>query len=137
MIIRTGVDVCSIRRIQNAIKSGGSNFLRRVFTAREIEYCDSKRATRFQHYAVRFAAKEAFLKAVASAPKPLILRDVEVTRLPSGRPALILSAAVKKEARISGDTKIILSMSHEKDFAVSLVILFTMPKTLSRSPRKH
>lgn len=137
MIIRTGVDVCSIRRIQNAIKNGGSNFLKRVFTAREIEYCDSKRATRFQHYAVRFAAKEAFLKAVGSARKPLVLRDVEVTRLPSGKPALILSPAMEREACISKNTKIILSMSHEKDFAVSLVILFTMPKTLSHPPRKH
>jgi len=125
------VDVCSIKRVQDSIKKDGKRFLNRVFTKREIKYCDSKRATRFQHYAARFAAKEAFLKAIDRTKVTLRMKDVEVIRSASGKPDLVLSSAKRKVSGVLKNAKIILSMSHERDVAVSIVILVTLPASES------
>lgn len=67
MQIRTGVDIIEVNRIEESIKSLGEKFLKRVFTDYEIEYCNSKNNMKYQHYAARFAAKEAIFKAISNS----------------------------------------------------------------------
>ena len=66
MEIKTGIDIIEVKRIQEAIERQGEKFLKRVYTAQEIEYCDNTGKMRYQHYAARFAAKEAIFKAISS-----------------------------------------------------------------------
>lgn len=66
MEIKTGIDIIEVNRIEESINSLGEKFLKRVFTDYEIEYCNSKRNMKYQHFAARFAAKEAVFKAISS-----------------------------------------------------------------------
>ena len=63
MKVTCGIDIIEIDRIKESIENVGDRFLDRVFTKKEIEYCESRKAQKYQHYAGRFAAKEAFFKA--------------------------------------------------------------------------
>ena len=64
MEIKTGIDIIEVKRIQEAIERQGEKFLKKVYTVQEIEYCDNTGKMRYQHYAARFAAKEAIFKAI-------------------------------------------------------------------------
>lgn len=91
MDIGCGVDIIEINRIKNDIESIGDRFLNRVFTDREIEYCESKKAQKFQHYAGRFAAKEAAFKAISKLLNDkwsVCWKDFEVVNDEQGRPRL-------------------------------------------------
>lgn len=66
MQIKTGIDIIEVERIEEAINSLGEKFLKRVFTDYEIKYCNSKNNMKYQHFAARFAAKEAIFKAISS-----------------------------------------------------------------------
>src|SRR4051794_20509900 len=88
MIVGTGVDITEVPRIQSSIERFGPRFLQRVFTDAEIKYCDSK-VNRAERYAARFAAKESALKAIGTGLRHGISwHDVEVRRLPGGRPTI-------------------------------------------------
>ena len=65
MKIKTGVDIIEINRIKQSIEETNGKFCDRVYTQKEIEYCESKKLQKYQHYAARFAAKEAVLKAIS------------------------------------------------------------------------
>ena len=65
MKILTGTDIIEINRIKNSIEELGESFKNKIFTEKEIEYCESRRNAKYQHYAGRFAAKEAIFKAVS------------------------------------------------------------------------
>ena len=65
MIVKTGIDIIEVSRIEDSISKFGNSFLNRVFTEKEIEYCESKKVQKFQSYAGRFAAKEAIFKAIS------------------------------------------------------------------------
>lgn len=124
MKIAHGIDIVSVKRISNAIQRGGAGFLKRVFTNAESEFCRG-RARRFEHYAARFAAKEAFIKALGDRAHAIALNQIEVCKHPSGKPYLALSPAVLKQAGLNRKTHIELSLSHEREFAVASVILVT------------
>ena len=64
MQISTGTDIIEIERIQESIDSLGEKFLEKIYTKKEIQYCESKNKMKYQHYAARFAAKEAIFKAI-------------------------------------------------------------------------
>ena len=66
MLLKTGIDIIEVKRIEEGIEKYGEKFLNRVFTEKEIEYCESKKAQKFQSYAGRFAGKEAVFKAVSA-----------------------------------------------------------------------
>jgi len=66
MHIVCGTDIIEITRIENAIKNLGDNFKNKIYTQKEIEYCESKNKMKYQHYAGRFAAKEAIYKALSN-----------------------------------------------------------------------
>ncbi len=112
-IIGTGIDIIETKRIKKVI-AGNKAFLKRVFTAREIAYCESK-ANKYQHYAVRFAAKEAILKALGS--KGIALIDISIKNLDSGKPEAVLSGQLHKLEK-----NIVVSLSHCNEYAVAQAI---------------
>src|SRR5919107_5603061 len=98
MIIGIGSDLCSIERIQNSLDRFGERFTRRVFTEVERAKAEGRPLTRAGTYAKRFAAKEAFSKAVGTGFKRgVFMKDIGVVNLPSGAPTLKLSGGAKAQ----------------------------------------
>ena len=123
MIVGTGVDIAEVPRIEASIERFGERFLHRVFTEAEIKYCDSK-ANRAERYAARFAAKEAALKALGTGLRMGISwREVEVTRMPGGRPSIAFRGVAAQFAEKAGMKRAHLSLSHTKEHAIAFVIL--------------
>jgi holo-[acyl-carrier protein] synthase len=125
MIVGTGVDLCEVGRMQEAIERHGQRILHRVFTEREVAYSERK-ANRFERYAARFAAKEAGMKALGTGWRGgLGWRDLEVINLPSGRPTLTFHGKAAEIAEKLAVRNISLSLTHTADQAMALVILET------------
>ena len=123
MEIRQGIDIVSVRRIEEAVKRQGRRFLDRIFTPREQSYCKSKRM-KYEHYAARFAAKEAAMKAFeVRRENRYRFREIEVRRAATGKPSLYLSAQARKRFRVSEKCQIELSMTHEREFAAATVLM--------------
>jgi holo-[acyl-carrier protein] synthase len=123
MIVGTGVDIAEVPRIEASIARFGERFLRRVFTDAEIRYCDSK-ANKAERYAARFAAKEAALKAIGTGLRyGISWNDVEVTRIPGGRPTISFHRLAADFAGKLGMKRAHLSLSHTKEHAIAYVIL--------------
>ncbi len=121
-IAGVGIDVVEVARIADAVDRYGRRFLERVFTQAEADYCRS-RAVPAQHFAGRFAVKEAVLKALATGWSGGIRwRDVEIKRGPSGRPEVELSGAAARRAEQMGVTRLHVSISHTSGCAVANAI---------------
>ncbi|MEE9524732.1 MAG: holo-ACP synthase [Thermodesulfovibrionales bacterium] len=121
MIYGIGVDIVKIGRIKDSVDRWGKGFLQKVYTDSEIEYCYNKKVP-FLSLAVRFAAKEALIKAIASEIS-VSLKDIEVVTSDKGRPYLKLYGKVRDffdEKKIKG---VHLSLSHEREFGVASVVL--------------
>ena len=119
MIRGIGVDIVRIKRMESAVGRWGRRFLDRVFTLEEIDFC-YKKSHPYASFAVRFAAKEAFIKAAGL--KGISFRDIEIVNLVSGAPV------IKKEGKLAaalaayGIENIHLSLSHEREYGVAMVI---------------
>ncbi len=123
MEIRQGIDVTSVRRMKEAVERHGQRFLDRIFTAGEQAYCESKR-TKHEHYAARFAAKEAAMKAFeVRRENRNRFREIEVRRAPTGKPSLYLSPESRKRFCVPEKCQMELSMAHEREFAVATVLV--------------
>jgi holo-[acyl-carrier protein] synthase len=123
VIIGSGVDLCEVGRIKDAIARHGRRFVERIYTDREIAYAESK-ANLYERYAARFAAKEAGMKALGTGMRGGVRwRDFEVTNLPSGRPTLQFHGKAAEWAEKLGVESISLSMTHTAIQAMALVIL--------------
>ncbi len=123
MIVGTGVDLCEVDRIREAVERYGERFLKRIYTPREIAYCQSK-ANRYERFAARFAAKEAGMKAIGTGWRGGVRWvDFEVVNLPSGRPTLKLDGVAKVVAEKLGVTGIHLSLTHTASMSLAHVIL--------------
>jgi holo-[acyl-carrier protein] synthase len=122
MIIGIGIDLVKIDRIDKAGKNQ-SGFLERVFTEREREYC-SRQKFPAQHYAGRFAAKEAVLKAIGTGWSAGVKwTDMEVLHGDGGGPVVNISGRVKDLMDLKGVKQILLSYSHDEGYAVAHVVL--------------
>jgi holo-[acyl-carrier protein] synthase len=122
MIQGLGVDLVEVARIRGAIERRGERFLDRVFRPAERSYCDA-RPRRFEHYAVRFAAKEAVLKVLRTGwSSGLGFKDVEVLRDSDGAPSARLSATAQAWAKQRGIVRVLLSLSHSGPWAVAQAI---------------
>ena len=125
MIISTGVDLTEVERIKAALEHAriGRRFRARVFTQREISYCDSKRRGRYESYAGRFAAKEAVMKALGWGwgAKARWL-DIEITRARSGKPEVALHDKTAQLAAQLGIRRWVLSITHTKEHSLAFVI---------------
>ena len=121
MKIRCGTDIIEIERIRKSIDELGQDFLDKIFTKNEINYCESKGKQRFQHYAARFAAKEAAFKAVSKNLKnkyEISWTDIELLNDISGRPSISI-----KNIDLSEIENIDISISHCKEYATALVVV--------------
>ena len=123
MKIQTGVDIIEVERIREAIEKQGEAFLKNVYTKNEIDYCENTNKMKYQHYAARFAAKEAVFKAISSkisTNEDDILNKIEIKNEESGKPIVNL-----EKLNITGIIDMDLSLSHLKDYAVaSFTVLF-------------
>ena len=122
MIVGTGVDLCEVGRMRDAIERHGERFKNRVFTEAEVSYAERK-ANRFERYAARFAAKEAAMKALGTGWRGVAWRDFEVTNLASGRPTLAFHGKAAEIAERRGVRNISLSITHTAGQAMAMVIL--------------
>jgi holo-[acyl-carrier protein] synthase len=121
MIAGIGIDLVSISRIKQKLKSDA--FKAKVFAEQERKYCDAS-ANSEQHYAVRFAAKEAFLKATGNGLHAgHDLNCIEVIHVAMGKPILILAGTFSDLMKKEGWSAIHLSLSHEGDVATAIVII--------------
>ncbi|MEW6606372.1 MAG: holo-ACP synthase [bacterium] len=123
MIYGIGNDIIEISKIKKSILSSNGAFLMRVFTDYEIKYCNSKK-NRYQHYAVRFAAKEALMKAIGIGwQKGVKWKDVEVRNGELGKPTLNLYGKVKQLVDEMGVRNVLVTLSHCEEYAVAEVVL--------------
>jgi holo-[acyl-carrier protein] synthase len=133
VIIGLGSDLCNIDRIQHSIDRFGERFLARVFTETERAKAERRPFTRAGTYAKRFAAKEAFSKAVGTGFKRgVFMKDIGVVNLPSGQPALALTGGAKE--RLDAMTppghlaQVHLTMTDDHPFALAVVIITALPE---------
>lgn len=132
MIIGIGSDLCNIERIQKSLDRFGDRFIDRVFTDAERRKAESRPFTRAGTYAKRFAAKEAFSKAVGTGFKRgVFMRDIGVVNKPSGEPTLLLSGGAKQrldDMTPQGHAAIVhLTMTDDHPFAQAFVIITAIP----------
>lgn len=120
MKIKCGTDIIEISRIKKSIDDLGETFKNKVFTKNEIDYCESKGKQKYQHYAARFAAKEAAFKAVSEMlddKYELCWKDYEVINDKNGRPKININSTKLNIENID------LSLSHCKEYATANVIV--------------
>lgn len=123
MIYGIGVDLAAIDRLDNVLKRWGDRFIHRVFTPEETALC-LKRASPPSAFALRFAAKEAFSKAVGLGMRQGIRwRDIEVVHAPGGKPGLKLYGRCREICRQNGIEHIHLSLSDDGQYGIAMVVL--------------
>ena len=121
MKIKTGIDIIEIDRVKESIESTEGKFCERVYTEKEIEYCESKKAQKYQHYAARFPGKEAVVKAISSTLKnkyEISWKEIEILNDETGKPYVKLPEENTKEIE-----DIDISISHCKQYAVANVVI--------------
>ncbi len=122
MIVGLGTDVLAVARMAAQLRAD-DGFRAAVFTPGEIAYCDSMRHPE-QHYAARFAAKEALFKALGADGRAGVRwREVEVRREPGGRPALVLSGATRELAEAAAADAVFVTLAHTAETAAATVVL--------------
>lgn len=120
MEIKTGIDIIEIERVKQSIEDTEGKFCERVYTQKEIEYCESKKSQKYQHYAARFAGKEAVFKAISPLLKnkyDIEWKDIEILNDENSRPYVKI---LKQGLDIKN---IDISISHCKTYAVASVIV--------------
>ena len=120
MIIGLGTDIIEIERVRRAVAK--KNFRDNVFTQNEQTYCESRGKNSAASYAARFAAKEAFFKALGTGIVTR-LTDVEVINDARGAPKIFLHGKAAAFAQAAGVEKIFVSVSHSRDFATAVCVL--------------
>jgi holo-[acyl-carrier protein] synthase len=123
VIISIGIDIIEVRRMRETIERT-ARFAERVFTQTERAYCESRGAASAQHYAARFAAKEAALKALQTGwSGGISWQDVEVTAKESGAPEISFHGRARELYDALGATAAHLSIAHTTEHAIAEVIL--------------
>jgi holo-[acyl-carrier protein] synthase len=122
VIVGLGLDIAEIDRIEAAITRHGAPFIERIYTSREVAYCESHR-NKFERYAGRFAAKEAAMKALGTGWRAGVRwRDIEAIREASGKPSLRLAGVARELADRLGVKNISLTITHSGNLALAEVI---------------
>jgi len=125
MIYGIGIDLVKISRMAAALERYGERFLARVFTSREIAHCQARRRGGAAAFALRFAAKEAFSKALGVGLRQdgIRWREVEVVPNPMGKPEIFVTGRAAAHCAAAGITRMHLSLTDENDQALAVVIL--------------
>lgn len=120
MIKGIGIDIIELERIKNAVEKYGDNFLAKIYTDKEIAYCRKRKTLGYPELAVRFAAKEAYAKAIGTGigglgrrSRGVTWKDVEVTNNEFGKPLLSIMGKLDEKAHVS--------LSHSRNYAVASV----------------
>jgi holo-[acyl-carrier protein] synthase len=115
-----GIDIIEIERVKEAVEKHGQSFLAKVFTPRELKYCTNRKAFRYPELAVRFAAKEAYAKALGTGirgfgrkNKGVGWKDIEIMNGAHGKPFLKIKGRTSRKAHVT--------LSHSRDYAVASV----------------
>ncbi len=123
MILGTGIDLCEVERMRDKVSANSADFLDAVFLPAEIAYCQAKHHPA-EHFAARFAAKEAVVKALADAAGTgSFWQDIEITNEEDGRPVIRLLGRVRETADRLGVRRVLVSMTHTRDLAAAAVVL--------------
>lgn len=123
MILGIGTDLCDVARMRKQTVAEDGTFARGVFTLGEIAYCRGKHDPA-QHFAARFAAKEACLKALsAGGGKGASWLEIAVVNEPDGRPLLELTGKARELAQGMGAVRILVSLTHTKETAAATVLI--------------
>lgn len=122
MLIGIGIDIADQNRFKAGFDEYGEHFLRKILTEQEIETC---RRYRFpiEHYTGKFATKEAFMKAVGTGLREITFQEIEVLNRASGAPYILTSGKAATFIAEQGINQIHVSLSHDSDVAVAVVIL--------------
>lgn len=122
-VVGVGIDLVEVHRIAAAIEKQGVSFLRRIYTDREREYCEGK-ANAAEHFAARFAAKEAVSKAFGTGIGGKIgFLDIEIVNQQSGAPSIVLWGKAKLLCEARGVMEVLVSLSHTEQMAMATVVL--------------
>jgi holo-[acyl-carrier protein] synthase len=115
--VRTGIgiDIIEIDRVKAAVRQFKDKFLDRVFTKREIDYCTTKKALKYPELAARFAAKEAYSKAIGTGIKGIHWKEIEVINNSDGKPRIFIKEKLDKKAMVS--------LSHSLKYATAVVMV--------------
>lgn len=123
MIYGVGIDLVAIKRMEKAIERWGERFKNKIFTPEEIAYCQKKKRPALS-FAARFAAKEAFAKALGvGLRRGIRWQDIEVARGPLGRPILRVQGQAQEICQQERIKNFFLSLTHDQDYAGAIVIL--------------
>ena len=120
MKIKTGIDIIEVKRIKDAIESSNGVFTNKIFTLKEIEYCNSKKVNKYQHFAARFAAKEATIKALSDLLEnkyEINWKEIEIINKENGKPEIFIHKNIKSIESID------ISISHLKEYAIASVTI--------------
>lgn len=118
-----GIDIIEINRIKDAIERNRESFLNKIYTEKEIEYCERHNAVKYQHYAARFAAKEAVSKFLGTGfIGDFEWKEIEILNDEKGKPEVILTGKALELFNMLGYREISISMSHCKEYATSMVV---------------
>jgi holo-[acyl-carrier protein] synthase len=121
-IIGIGTDIIECLRIAQMIERHGELFINRVYTQHEIQYCQSRKLAT-QHYAGRWAAKEAILKALGTGwRRGISWRDIEVRNEPGGRPTVAMRGGARDVVERLGITEMLISISHCRSHATAYAL---------------
>ncbi len=124
MQILTGTDIIEISRVKDSIENLGNKFIKEIYTEKEIEYCENRKGAKYQHYAARFAAKEAIFKAVSKLLKDkfeISWKNAEILNDKDGKPYIHFIDTTINEKIEDMD----ISISHCKNYAIATVIIIT------------
>jgi holo-[acyl-carrier protein] synthase len=121
-IIGIGTDIIECLRIAQMIERHGELFINRVYTKHEIQYCQSRKLAT-QHFAGRWAAKEAILKALGTGwRRGISWRDIEVRNEPGGRPTVAMRGGARDVVEQLGITEMLISISHCRSHATAYAL---------------
>jgi holo-[acyl-carrier protein] synthase len=124
MIVGTGIDITEVGRIRNSLDRFGERFLRHIYTAGEIAYCQARKVRAAESYAARFAAKEAAAKALGTGiGKGIMWKEIEVQRRQGHAPTIQLSGRAAEWATHLGVRNISLSLTHTAQMAMAMVTM--------------
>jgi len=136
-IVGIGSDIVECVRIRQMIETHGELFLRRVYTDREIRYCQSRRYAA-EHFAGRWAAKEAVLKAFGTGwRRGISWRDIEVRNDPSGRPTIAVRGRAKEVAMALRLSDVLITISHCRTHAIAYAIAVRDSATMADKDENH
>ena len=134
MIVGLGTDIIEVVRIGQMIERHGEHFLQRVYTDEEIRYCQRRKES-YQHFAGRWAAKEAVMKTLGTGwSRGVSWKDIEVCSMKSGQPTISIQGGARDFANRLGIDEVLVTISHCRIFATATAIAVQQRPSIDKEP---